>query len=67
MATPTNNVDDNTTICDEPSAVWPALLAAGSAMLGYIVGRVSSNRDLRTALRWIESSSESIAISIRTL
>jgi hypothetical protein len=67
MATPTNNIDDNATICDERSAVWPVLLAAGSAMLGYVVGRVSYNRDLRAVLRRIEDSSERIEISIRTL
>ena len=67
MATPTNNIDDNTTMCDEPSAVWPVLLAASSVMLGYIVGRVTYNRDLRAVLRRIEDSSEPIEISIRTL
>jgi hypothetical protein len=67
MATPTNNIDDDTYICDEPSAVWPVLLAAGSVTLGYIVGRVSYNRDLRAALCRIEDSSEPIEISIRTL
>lgn len=67
MATPTNNIDDNATICDEPSAVWPVLLAAGPVMLGYVVGRVSYNRDLRAMLRRIEASSERIEISIRTL
>jgi len=67
MATPTNNIDDDTTICDEPSAVWPVPLAAGSVMLGYAVGRVSYNRDLRAVLRRIEDSSEPIEICIRTL
>jgi hypothetical protein len=67
MATRTNNIDDDTNICDEPSAVWPILLTASSVMLGYIVGRVSYNRDLRAALRRIESSSEPLEISIRTL
>jgi hypothetical protein len=67
MAPPTNNIDDDTSICDEPSAVWPVLLAAGSVMLGYVVGRVSYNRDLRAVLRRIEDSSEPIEISIRTV
>ena len=67
MASPTNNIDDNTPICDEPSSVWPVLLAAGSVMLGYIVGRVTYNGDLRVALRRIEDSPEPIEISIRTL
>jgi hypothetical protein len=67
MATPTNNIDDGTTICDEPSAVWPILLTASSVVLGYIVGRVSYNPDLRAALRRIDGSSEPLEISIRTL
>jgi len=67
MATPTNNIDDDTSICDEPSAVWPVLLATSSVILGFIVGRVTYNRDLRAALRRIEESSEPVEISIRTL
>jgi hypothetical protein len=67
MATPTNNIDDDTNICDEPSGAWPVLLAASSVILGFIVGRVTYNRDLRTALRRIEESSEPVEISIRTL
>jgi hypothetical protein len=66
MPTPTNDIDDETT-CDEPSAVWPVLLAASSVMLGYIAGRVSYNRDLRAALRRMEDSSEPTEITIRTL
>ena len=66
MSTPTNDIDDETT-CDEPSAVWPVLLAASSVMLGYIAGRVSYNRDLRAALRRIEDSPEPTEITIRTL
>ena len=67
MATPTNSIDDDTVMCDEPSAVWPVLLAAGSVTLGYIVGPVRHNRDQRAALRRIVDSSEPIKISIRTL
>lgn len=67
MATATNDIDDDTDICSEPSAVGPVLLAAGSVMLGYIAGRVGYNRGLRAALRRIEDSSEPVEISIRTL
>ena len=66
MSTSTNDVYDETA-CDEPSPVWPLLLAASSVMLGYLVGRVSYNRDLRATLRRIEESPEPIEISIRTL
>ena len=65
MSTSTNEIYENT--CDDPSAVWPVLLAASSVILGFIVGRVSYNRDLRAALRRMEESSEPVEISIRTL
>ena len=65
MPTSTDEFHENT--CDDPSAVWPVLLAASSVILGFIVGRVTYNRDLRATLRRIEDSSEPIEISIRTL
>ena len=67
MATAINNIDDDANVCDEPSAVWSVLLAASSVMLGYIVGRVTYNRDLRAVLRRIEESPEPVEFTIRTL
>lgn len=66
MSIPTNDIEHEDT-CDESASVWPVLLAAGSVMLGYLVGRITYNRELRTVLRRIEESSEPIEISIRTL
>ena len=65
MPTHTNDIDDAIT-CDEPASVGPVVVAAGSVLLGYLVGRSSYGRDLRTALRRIEQS-EPTEISIRTL
>lgn len=61
-----NDIDDEIT-CDDSASVWPVVVAAGSVLVGYIVGRISYGRDLRTVLRRIEESSEPIEISIRTL
>jgi hypothetical protein len=36
-------------------------------LLGYLAGRISSQRDLRAALRQIEESPEPIEITLRTL
>jgi hypothetical protein len=62
----TNGIEDTTT-CDDSPSTWPVVVAAGSVLLGNIVGRISYGRDLRTALRRIEQSFEPIEISIRTL
>jgi len=64
MSTPIHEIDDH--YSDTPS-VWPLLLATGSVLLGYLVGRVSYHRDLRAALRQIEESPEPIEITLRTL
>ena len=53
--------------CDDSDSVWPVVLAGGSVLLGYLLGRVSYSRDLRAALRRIEESPEPITVSIRTL
>jgi hypothetical protein len=53
--------------CDATPSVWPLLLATGSVLLGYLVGRVSYRRDLAAALRRIEESAEPVEITIRTL
>ncbi len=66
MLTPNHEIDDEHTGDDTP-AVWPLLLATGSVLLGYIVGRVSYDRDLRAAERLIEQSSEPIKITLRAL
>jgi hypothetical protein len=66
MPTPTHEIDDESARRDTTS-VWPVLLATGSVLLGYLVGRIGYRRDLRAALRRIEDSSEPIEISIRTL
>jgi hypothetical protein len=66
MLTPNYEIDDERT-CDDTPSVWPLLLATGSVLLGYLVGRVSYHRDLRAALRQIEESSEPIEITLRAL
>ena len=53
MPTPTHEIDDEDHACSDTPSVWP-LLATGSGMLGYLAGRISSQRDLRAALRQIE-------------
>ena len=60
------DIDDEVT-CNDSASAWPVVVAAGSVLLGYIVGRISYGRDLRAVLRRIEESSEPIEISIRTL
>ena len=52
MPTPIHEIDDDNA-CDATPSVWP-LLATGSVLLGYLAGRISSQRDLRAALRQIE-------------
>jgi hypothetical protein len=64
---PTTHEIDDEYPCDDTSSVWPLLLATGSVLLGYLVGRVSYQRDLRAALRQIEESPEPIEITLRTL
>jgi hypothetical protein len=60
--------DDDDDTCHDAPSVWPAVIAAGSALLlGYYAGRVSYSRDLRDAFRRIEESPETIEVSIRTL
>jgi hypothetical protein len=66
MLTPNHEIDDERT-CDDTPSVWPLLLATGSVLLGYLVGRVSYHRDLRAALRQIEESPEPIEITLRAL
>lgn len=66
MPTPTHEIDD-AHACDGPAPVWPLLLATGSVLLGYLVGRVSYRRDLAAALRRIEGSSDPVEITIETL
>jgi hypothetical protein len=66
MSAATNSIDDVIT-CDESTSLWPAMVTVGSVLLGYLVGRISYGRDLRTPLRRIEQSSERIEISIWTL
>ena len=66
MLTPSHEID-NESACDDTPSVWPLLLATGSVLLGYLVGRVSYHRDLRAALRQIKESSEPIEITLRTL
>ena len=66
MLTPTHEIDDDHT-CDDTPSVWPLLLATGSVLLGYLVGRISHQRDLRAALRQIEESPEPIEITLRAL
>ena len=64
MSTPIHEIDDE---CSDTPSVWPLLLATGSVLLGYLVGRVSYHRDLRATLRQIEQSSGPIEITLRTL
>ena len=66
MLTPTHEIDDEIA-CDDTPSVWPLLLATGSVLLGYLAGRISCQRDLRSALRQIEESAEPIEITLRTL
>ena len=66
MLTPNHEIDDERT-CDDTPSVWPLLLATGSVLLGYLVGRVSYHRDLRAAPRQIEESSEPIEITLQAL
>ena len=66
MLTPNHEIDDERTCADTPS-VWPLLLATGSVLLGDLAGRISSQRDMRAALRQIEESPEPIEITLRTL
>jgi len=66
MRTPTHEIDDEIA-CDDTPSVWPLLLATGSVLLGYLVGRVSYQRDLRAALRQIEESPEPIEITLQAL
>lgn len=66
MPTPNYDSDENDT-CHDPSSVWPVVIVAGSALLGYVVGRVSYSRNLRAALRRIEEATEPVEITIRTL
>lgn len=66
MSSPTHQ-DDDEHACDGPAPVWPLLLATGSVLLGYLVGRVSYRRDLAAALRRIEESSEPVELTIGTL
>jgi hypothetical protein len=66
MPTPTNEIPEEND-CDDSGSVWPVVLAGGSVLLGYMLGRVSYSRDLRAALRRIEESPEPITLSIRTL
>jgi hypothetical protein len=66
MLTPTHEIDDERA-CDDTPSVWPLLLATGSVLLGYLVGRASYHRDLRAALRQIEESSEPIEITLQAL
>ena len=49
------------------SPLWTLLLTASSVMLGYLVGRVTYNRDLRAVLRRIEESPEPVEFTIRTV
>ena len=54
--------------CEEPAAVWPLLLAAGSAMmLGYFAGRISFAKEAREAIRRVEESPEPIEVFVRAL
>jgi len=64
MPTPNHDSDD---ACREPSAVWPVVIVAGSALLGYVVGRVSYSRNLRAALRRIEDATEPVEFTLRTV
>ena len=66
MPTPIHEIDDDNA-CDDTPSVWPLLLATGSVLPGDLAGRISSQRDLRAALRQIEESSERIEITLRTL
>jgi hypothetical protein len=66
MLTPNHEIDDERA-CDDMPSVWPLLLATGSVLLGYLVGRVSYHRELRAALRQIEESSEPIEITLQAL
>jgi hypothetical protein len=67
MSTPIHEIDDEDHAYSDTPSVWPLLLATGSVVLGYLVGRVSYHRDLRAALRQIEESSEPVEITLRTL
>jgi hypothetical protein len=66
MPTPTNEIPEEND-CGDSGSVWPVVLAGGSVLLGYLLGRVSYSRDLRAALRRIEESAEPLTLSIRTL
>ncbi len=66
MLTLNHEIDDEPA-CDDTPSVWPLLLATGSVLLGYLVGRVSYHRELRAALRQIEESSEPIEITLQAL
>jgi len=67
MPTPIHEIDDEDHACSGTPSVWPLLLATGSVLLGYLVGRVSYHRELRAALRRIEESPEPVEITLRTL
>jgi hypothetical protein len=66
MLTANHEIDDERA-CDDTPSVWPLMLATGSVLLGYLVGRVSYHRELRAALRQIEESSEPIEITLQAL
>jgi len=67
MPTPIHEIDDEDHACSDTPSVWPLLLATGSVLLGYLVGRVSYHRELRAALLQIEESPEPVEITLRTL
>lgn len=67
MPTPQHDIDDDETACPEESSAWPVVITASSALLGYFLGRISYSRDLQTVLRRIETASDPVEITIRTL
>lgn len=66
MPTPIHEIDDDNA-CNATPSGWPLPLATGSVLLGDLAGPISSQRDLRAALREIEESPEPIEITLRTL
>ena len=65
MPIPNQDSDDDT--CHDPSSVWSLVIGASAALLGHVVGRISSSRNLRAVLRRLEEATEPVEISIRIL